>query len=162
MNRKIQDTILGMLLLVALLISPACENNLSFEERLIEDDALMAAYIEGNNLDAQKDESGVYYVIEEEGSTEKPTLESTVQMYYQGYLLDGFIFDGNLGAANPIEFPLEGLISGWQIGIPYFGKGGKGTLLIPSALGYGENGVPQAGIPENAVLAFDIELVDFE
>ena len=49
------------------------------------------------------------------------------------------------------------MIQGWDIGIPLFKEGGKGTLLIPSPMGYGPRDM--GTIPANAVLEFDIELV---
>ena len=76
-------------------------------------------------------------------------------MKYNGTLLDGTKFDGN----DNFNYPLSSLIPGWQEGIPYFGKGGKGILLIPPHLGYGDR--PNGDIPANSILRFDIELFDF-
>ncbi|MFN9955636.1 MAG: FKBP-type peptidyl-prolyl cis-trans isomerase, partial [bacterium] len=73
-------------------------------------------------------------------------------------LLDGTIFDQTTGNQTA-TFPLANLIPGWQEGIPLLQKGGKGTFLLPSALGYGPN--PVGPIPANSVLIFEIELIDF-
>ena len=116
------------------------------------------AYMLENNIEgAIKTEDGLYISIEEAGSEEKPTLSDFVTIFYKGYLLDGFIFDQTEGDTR--TFPLNGLIAGWQIGIPYIGKGGKAKLIIPPHIGYGpqDNG----DIPGNSVLVFEIELVDF-
>ena len=123
------------------------------------DAGLIRDYIEANNLDAQSTESGLHYVIEEPGNNEHPDLSSTVRVIYTGRLLDGFQFDSSGG--NVREFKLAQLIPGWQEGIPLFGKGGKGILIIPSHLGYGSTIIPGSGIPPNSVLVFDMELVDF-
>lgn len=116
------------------------------------------AYMLENNIEGSiKTDEGLYISIEEAGSDEKPTLTDFVTIYYKGYLLDGFIFDQTEEETR--TFPLNGLIAGWQIGIPYVGKGGKVKLIIPPHIGYGpqDNG----DIPGNSVLVFEIELVDF-
>ncbi len=113
------------------------------------------AYIDKNNLDAQKSVSGLYYVIDEPGSSEQPAATSNVTVAYKGYFLDGKTFDKS--DANGISFSLQEVIKGWTEGITYFKEGGKGKLLIPSHLGYGSNGRP--GVPGGAVLIFDIHLI---
>ena len=52
------------------------------------------------------------------------------------------------------------VIQGWDEGISYFNKNAKGTIYIPSYLGYGERGSGGV-IPPNAVLVFEIELIDY-
>jgi FKBP-type peptidyl-prolyl cis-trans isomerase FkpA len=112
-------------------------------------------FIAQNNLQAQSTSSGLYYVIDEPGSSEHPTLQDEITIAYTGSLLNGNIFDSSSSAT----FPLNVLIPGWKEGIPLFGKGGKGLLIIPSHLGYGSQVL--SGIPANSVLVFDIHLIDF-
>ena len=81
----------------------------------------------------------------------------TVKVHYKGYLTDGSVFDETSGNAR--EFALYSVIEGWQIGIPLFGKGGKGKLFIPSDYGYGGSSTDE--IPAHSVLIFDIVLSDF-
>lgn len=108
---------------------------------------------------AEKTGSGLYYVISDSGSVDHPGITNTVVVYYRGTLLDGSEFDAVSSPAAPLELPLANTIFGWQEGIPKFGRGGTGVLLIPSELGYGDQ---RAGdIPANSVLKFEIELVDF-
>jgi len=121
------------------------------------DAQLIVEYIEDNNLDAQTTNSGLSYVISVPGNNEHPDIGSTISINYSGTLLSGIGFDASNGV---VEFPLNILIQGWQEGIPLFGKGGSGILIIPSHLGYGSS--PRSGIPANSVLVFEIELVDFE
>ena len=64
-------------------------------------------------------------------------------------------------SATPIVYPLAQLIRGWQIVFQLFPKGTSATLYVPSPLGYGASGY-QPGIPPNANLIFDVELVDFK
>lgn len=112
-------------------------------------------YIEANNLNATRSDSGLYYVINNEGTGIRPTSTSNVTVAYKGYLLDGTVFDQS--NSNGISFGLNQVIKGWTEGITYFKEGGEGVLLIPSNLGYGNNG--QGSIPGGAVLVFDIELL---
>jgi FKBP-type peptidyl-prolyl cis-trans isomerase FkpA len=81
-----------------------------------------------------------------------------VTIFYHGFLLDGTEFDGT--GEEPATFRLDQLIVGWQIGIPMFGKGGKGKLIIPPGLAYGPNDNGQ--IPGNSTLMFEIELIDWK
>ena len=108
---------------------------------------------------AEKTASGLYYVISDSGSVDHPGITNTVVVFYRGTLLDGTEFDAVASPSAPLELPLANTIFGWQEGIPMFGRGGTGVLLIPSELGYGKQ---RAGaIPPNSVLKFEIELVDF-
>jgi len=115
-------------------------------------------YMSENNIEgAIKTKEGMYVLVEKEGSSQKPTLSNQVTIHYKGYLLDHTVFDQTDGETR--TFPLNGLIAGWQIGIPYIGKGGKCKLIIPPHIGYGAN--DSGPIPANSVLIFDIELEDF-
>lgn len=116
---------------------------------------LIEEYLAENNLQAESTESGLYYIIHVPGSNEHPTILDDITFNYAGYLLNGNQFD----AGENVTYPLSALIAGWQEGIPLFGKGGSGRLIIPSHLGYGDQAYP--GIPANSVLIFDIELLDF-
>ena len=113
------------------------------------------AYLLANGLTAQETASGLHYIVDEAGSEATPTLCDEVDVTYNGYLLDGTPFDD-----GTISFGLTDVILGWQEGIPLFGKGGKGRLLIPSYLAYGPTG-SGAVIGPNAVLVFDVTLNDF-
>ena len=113
------------------------------------DDALIVKFIADKNITAIKHSSGIYYQILSSGSG------STT---YSGRLLNGTVFDQT--TTQPLTFPLGNVILGWQIGVPLIKKGGKIRLLIPSGYGYGRDG--SAKIPSNAVLDFDIELVDVQ
>ena len=112
-------------------------------------------YINTNKLEATKCESGLYYTIDEAGEGVKPTRASTVQVAYKGYFLNGEVFDES--QERGVSLPLERVIKGWTEGITYFKEGGKGTLLVPSHLGYGR--YKTNGIPGGSVLLFDIHLI---
>lgn len=123
------------------------------------DAELIQKFVATNNLKAQTTESGIYYVVDKPGSGKNPTLESTVKVHYSGTLLNGTKFDSSYDRGEPTEFPLRGVIRGWQEGIPLFKPGGKGKIIIPSGLAYGPQQVGPS-IPPNSVLVFDIELLE--
>jgi len=119
------------------------------------EESQIKAYATANNIQATRHTSGMYYQIIDSGAGATPVNNSTVTATYTGKLLNGTTFDSGTGS-----FPLYRVIEGWQIGIPLIKKGGKIKLIIPSSYAYGCNGSPQGGIPSNAVLYFDINLVD--
>jgi FKBP-type peptidyl-prolyl cis-trans isomerase FkpA len=120
-------------------------------------DEAINTYLTEKGWTGVRHESGLYVVTDSAGSAEHPALTDSVTIFYQGYLLDGTQFDGTVDA--PATFLLSDLIEGWQIGIPMFGKGGKGKLVIPSDLAYGD--MDNGQIPGGSTLMFEIELVDF-
>lgn len=113
-------------------------------------------YLEKHDLEYIEHSSGVFIVVDNEGSGGHPSENSTVRMNYEGYLLDGTVFDSRTNA----YMNLGNTVQGFRIGVQQFQRGGKGTILIPSALGYGQY-PPHGVIPRNAVLIFDIEVIDF-
>ena len=122
------------------------------------EDAIIREYIAEKGWEAKRDPSGVYVVIENPGEgDDRPEVTDEVTLYYKGYFMDGEQFDGTKDA--PIVFGLQRLIPGWQVGIPYFGKGGKGKLIIPHKMGYGRN--DYGPIPGESILIFDIEVIDW-
>ena len=123
------------------------------------DDKLLKEYIKNKNLKTAKTASGIYYVIDKKGNGKHATAADKVKVHYKGYKLDGSTFDSSYDRGQPIEFPLSGVIKGWTEGIPLFEEGGKGTLLIPSSLAYGQNAPPGSTIKANEVLLFDVELI---
>ncbi len=105
----------------------------------------------------QRDESGLLYQITEEGAGAQPTDTSWVKIDYVGKLTNGEEFDSSISRGKPAILSLNGVVRGWQIGIPKIKEGGKATLYIPADLGYGEMG--RQPIPGNAVMIFDVDLI---
>lgn len=117
--------------------------------------------IKASNPDLQTSASGLSYVISERGTEPTPSDTSMVVVNYVGKLADGTVFDQS-PEGQPATFGVNQVIPGFREGLKLLGKGGKATLYIPGDLAYGENGVPQAGIGPNAMLIFDIEIVDIK
>lgn len=113
-------------------------------------------YLEENDLVAEKSDSGLYYIIEDEGEGSQPTTSDQVRVAYKGYFLNGVVFDES--PSEGVSFNLQQVIRGWTEGITYFREGGSGMLLVPSHLAYG----PQdyRGIPGGSVLIFEIDLLE--
>ena len=132
------------------------ENQLSIDLELIEN------YLKENNIDAMKSESGLHYVITEKGNGDNAAAGDNVTVHYTGMLLNGEKFDSSLDRNQPFSFQLgQGMvIRGWDEGITYFNKGASGTLYIPSTLGYGSSGAGGV-IPPNAILIFEIQVLDY-
>lgn len=107
-------------------------------------------------------ESGLGYEILAEGEgDDKPAANSLVTVHYAGRLTDGTEFDSSYRRGRPATFPLDQVIPGWTEGLQLMSRGAKFRFTLPPELGYGARGAPPA-IPPNAVLEFDVELIDFE
>ena len=140
------------------------------------DDELINDFLSENNIEAEKTESGLYYMITKETSGEKPVAGDTVRVNYVGKLMDGTVFYTSYeevakeaGVYNeqreyaPLEIPIgKGrVIRGWDEGIMLLNEGSKATLYIPSGLGYGTRGSGKV-IPPNSPLIFEVELVEIK
>jgi FKBP-type peptidyl-prolyl cis-trans isomerase len=120
------------------------------------DDSTITSYLTKKNLTANKTSTGIYYIIEKEGSGVFPKSSSQVRVEYKGYYSDDAVFD--FSDTMGVIFGLQNVIKGWTEGITYFKEGSEGKLFIPSALAYGPKG--SSNIPGNSVLIFDIKLLD--
>jgi FKBP-type peptidyl-prolyl cis-trans isomerase len=103
-------------------------------------------------------ESGLQYEVIVQGTGEKPAVTDTVEVNYEGTLLDGTVFDSSYERGEPAVFPLNRVITGWIEGIQLMSVGSTYNLYIPSELGYGNM---QAGeqIQPNSTLIFKVELL---
>ncbi len=157
---------LTFLILTAVTLCLGCSKDddpgLSPQEQLAEDIRLIEEYLLANEGSvAQKTASGLHYIIREDGDGTHPSATSEVEVKYNGYLLDGTVFD-KTAPTETITFFLNRTIPGWIEGIPLIESGGgKGTLYIPSGLGYGSNS-PSRLIPANSVLIFDVTVISFQ
>ena len=103
--------------------------------------------------------SGLQYIVLEEGNGEKPKATDTVKVHYEGTLINGQIFDSSIKRGEPVEFPLNHVIPGWTEGLQLMRPGAKYRFFIPSDLAYGEHGAGDMIAP-NSALIFDVELIE--
>ena len=103
--------------------------------------------------------NGLQYEVMVAGTdTTKPTLKNTVRCHYHGTLINGEIFDSSVQRGEPISFPLNGVIKGWQEALQLMTVGSKWKLFIPSELAYGERSAGPV-IGPGSTLIFEVELL---
>jgi peptidylprolyl isomerase len=109
-------------------------------------------------------DSGLQIIDSTVGTGASPKPGQICVMHYTGWLYEngqkGKKFDSSVDRNEPFEFPIgqRRVIAGWDEGVATMKVGGKRTLIIPPALGYGARGAGGA-IPPNATLMFDVELL---
>lgn len=108
----------------------------------------------------QSTPSGLQYQVITEGKGAKPKSGDVVRVHYKGSLLDGKVFDSSYDRGQPVVFPLDQVVPGWQEGLQLMPVGSKYKLWIPANLGYGEKGTPGGPIGPNSTLVFEVELID--
>ncbi len=135
------------------------------------DDKIIANYLAQNKglnalpIDSAGFNTGVYYIIEQQGTGNDLFTNSTqVTVGYTGRLLyDGSAYTDKVFTHTDDFHPsfiLSQVIRGWQLGIPLCKKGGTIRLLIPSRYAYGPDAQPALGLPASAVLDFEIQIYD--
>ena len=117
--------------------------------------------------DAFEDEI-MYFVVDESTDGTPVDIDSTVQIAYKGYLIDGRVFDESVGE-NYYTFVVGDYdaetspIRGWHRGLERFKEGEKGRLIIPHLLAYGPLGKytnsNHVAIPPYETLVFDVEVI---
>jgi len=102
--------------------------------------------------------SGLVYKELQAGDGAQPTAASTVKAHYKGTLRDGTEFDSSYARGEPITIGLNQVVPCWTEGIAMMKEGGKAVMTCPSDIAYGPRG--QGGIPPNAALTFEVELIE--
>jgi FKBP-type peptidyl-prolyl cis-trans isomerase len=130
-------------------------------------------YIADHKLVVKATASGLKYVITQPALKPKPQLGDTVLVNYIGRTISDKVFDSSIQAEaqkaglnqpgrnyEPLQVILgtTPIISGWNEGLLLLNEGSKAKLIIPSNLGYGEQGAGE-DIPPYSTLIFDVELV---
>jgi len=154
--------LIGSLSMLLIGNSNCIKNSQGCTAKLVQNEqAVILAYASANNINGTTHPSGVYYEIVAPGTgTVTPVNSSSITISYVGKLIsNNSQFDART-AADPLVYPLGGLIPGWQIGIPLIKKGGTIKMIIPSSLAYGCTG--RGSIPQDAVLFFEVTLIDIQ
>lgn len=141
---------------ILLTLSACIKDNSCRPKTVASELATMQSFATAQGITTQTHSSGLLYQIVSQGSGVSPNAASRVSVRYTGKLMNGTIFDSNTG--TPVQFILGQVIAGWQLGLPLIQKGGTIRLILPSSLAYGCEGA--GSIPGDAVLYFEIELVD--
>ena len=152
--KKISIILLSFILFVVIIIWS--QNNKTNKE--------MDPILDNNNEQSNEIKNDELKVeILNEGQGKVAENGDNVSVHYVGTLEDGTKFDSSIDRGVPFDFDLGAgqVIQGWDLGVLGMKIGEKRKLIIPSALAYGENGIPGA-IPPNATLIFEVELLEIK
>jgi FKBP-type peptidyl-prolyl cis-trans isomerase len=128
----------------------------------IKDDSLIQDYLKRNKIQAKKTNSGLYYVVEQEGTGEYIRYGQIASVLLIGKTLDGKVFDANTGPEATsknvldVEVGRKHVLKGWNEGFPYLKKGSKATFYIPSHLAFGV--AAKDKVPPNSVIISHVEV----
>jgi FKBP-type peptidyl-prolyl cis-trans isomerase len=140
--------LLGILMLPKLLGS---------DDTIIQGTAVLPTEVPYDTTGYTTTDSGLKYLILDEGDGPRPQTGDRVTVAYRGTLTDGTEFDSG---TYPFVLGTGAVIEGWDEGIALLNQGSKAILVIPSDLGYGPFG--SGPIPPNATLIFEVELLEVE
>jgi len=114
---------------------------------------LIADYVAKTGKAFQTSATGLFYHIEKPGAGVNPKMGETWVVNYRGTFMNGKEFD----KGSSSEMPLGQMIPGFNEALTLLKAGGKGTFVIPSTLGYGDQA--RGPIPANSVLVFELEVL---
>ena len=143
----------GALFVISVAMSSCNDNNDGYDYygTLAKDVTTIDSYLAANSLSAVKDPLGLRMVITELGTGLPAMLYDTVNVDYVGRVFsNNSIFDSNTN----IQFPVQGVIDGWQVALLTLPAGSTAKLFIPSPLAYGDQS--SSAIPANSILVFDM------
>jgi FKBP-type peptidyl-prolyl cis-trans isomerase FkpA len=129
----------------------------------LDDSITIAEYLDYNQIrEFERDENGIIWFFEKhEPMNDRISPGDSISVHYKLKLLGGTLIDDSYDRGEPFNLVVGkgNVIKGWDIGLRYFAKHEKGTLIIPSGFGYGRQGNGVA-IPPGAILVFEIEISD--
>ncbi len=126
------------------------------EHNRAEGEAYLAANAESEGVEVT--DSGLQYRVLEAGDGATPGAEDSVEVHYEGTLIDGTVFDSSFERGEPVSFRVNQVIDGWQEALQLMSVGDVWEIVIPAELGYGAQG--QGPIGPNETLIFRVELLD--
>jgi peptidylprolyl isomerase len=121
------------------------------------------AKIDADFPNTQRSSSGIRFIVQKQGTGNKPARGRTVSVHYTGRLLNGTVFDDSTLRGRPLEFAVGTgrVIQGWDEMIMDMRPGEKRLVIIPPELGYGDRAVGGV-IPANSFLVFEMELISIK
>lgn len=133
----------------------AYERVRSYEERYLSD-------LEQSDRDIVRTRSGLTYKVEELGDMNLTASSDrdTVAIRYRAETLDGELVYSSYERGDTLRAPVHRLIEGLGEGVQLVGQGGKLTMWLPSALGYGAVGNEELGVKPNQMLRYEVEVVE--
>lgn len=135
------------------------ENSVKSEQNKLNGDNYRAEYAKQAGVKSL--EGGILYKVIKSGSGKTPKETDVVTVHYLGHLVDGQEFDSSFKRGEPVKFPVNGVIKGWQLALQNMKEGDKWEVVIPPDLGYGTQGTGEIIGPE-ATLVFEVELIKIE
>lgn len=150
-----------VLLLLASLASCEEVSEISGEEQQRRDDIIIRDYLADFNQTADRTPSGLFIQRLRQGSGTRPNPGDTAVVHYKGWLLYGDVFDSSIYQGSPFEMVIgaRSVIPAWEEAVPLMTRGDMFRIYVPSHLGYGRQG-RAPNIPGNAILVFDIDLLE--
>ena len=163
MKIRIFTGVIATLFIFSVLIS-CDDNNLGkLREKELE---LLDQYITNNNITVEPTSSGLYYIEKEKGTGDTIKVGDIVDIYYRTWLIDGTLIDENITAQghyyDPLRFSVTppgagaSVVEGLNEAIKFMQMGTIANLIVPSQIGYGQNG--SNGVPAFSTLLFEIRV----
>ncbi|MGK0387421.1 MAG: FKBP-type peptidyl-prolyl cis-trans isomerase FkpA [Maribacter sp.] len=135
------------------------------EKRFKADKISIHEYCTKNKIKVKRTRSGVSYQVTKKGKGTYPQVGETAVIQYNGYFLDGTVFEKNT-EKKPFSFIVgkNKIIKGLEEAIAFFNKGAEGFVVIPSKLAYGPMPIDEENIkiPPHSVLIFKIKMLDIQ
>lgn len=157
MKTRYINIILLSFLMINTLLSCSLE---SYASKKIAADNEILSYMSYNNIDKQKNSSGLVYIPLKQGDGDNANLGDKVAFHYIGYYLNGEIFDSSYKRSYPliVELGSGDLIKGMEEALLQMNKGAKSKIILPFYLAY--DNMENAPVPPYSNLIFEIELLD--
>ncbi len=129
------------------------------EENLAKGEKFLAANAKKKGVKVT--DSGLQYKIVKQGKGKKPAATDSVQVHYEGKLIDDTVFDSSYARGEPVSFKVNQVIAGWQEALQLMPEGSEWEVYIPANLAYGPAGAG-GSIGPNETLVFKVELQKIE
>ncbi|MDY7116221.1 FKBP-type peptidyl-prolyl cis-trans isomerase [Halomonas sp. SSL-5] len=126
------------------------------EANRAEGEAYLAENAERDGVETT--DSGLQYRELESGDGVSPGARDSVEVHYEGTLIDGTVFDSSYARGEPVSFRVDQVIEGWQEALQLMNVGDTWEIVIPAELAYGAQG--QGPIGPHETLLFKVELLD--